>query len=196
MSPVYKFSNVGGFLTKNLYTSALAGNSAVQLDKGSMDPIQTITLASASASIDFTGIPQTYRHLQLRGMITLSALGSGDAFFRYNGDTANNYSRHALYGNGTSALVYAEAPTSIQPANYANGTAQPSCFVIDILDYANNNKFKTMRGSCGNELNGSGIVMFNSGIWRSTSAVTSINIYQNVGSFGINSSFALYGINA
>lgn len=26
MSPVYKFSNAGGFLTKNLYTSAIAGN--------------------------------------------------------------------------------------------------------------------------------------------------------------------------
>lgn len=193
---VYKFSNVGGFGTYQRYNDFLAGNPVVNLDKGSMFPLGVITLASASASVDFTNIPQTYTHLQLRGMITLSALGSGDAFFRYNGDTANNYSRHALYGNGTSAVGYSEAPTSIQPANYANGTAQPSCFVIDILDYKNTNKFKTMRGLCGNDLNGSGIVMLNSGAWRSTSAITSINIYQNVGSFGTNSSFALYGINA
>jgi len=89
VSPVYKFSNVGGFLTKNLYTSALAGNTAVVNDKGSMYPLGVFTLASAQATIEFTNIPQTYTHLEIRGLSKNTA-GSGYILVEYNGDTSTS----------------------------------------------------------------------------------------------------------
>ena len=77
----------------------------------------------------------------------------------------------------------------------ANSTA--NCFgvaVIDILDYANTNKYKTYRSLTGGDANGSGQVLLRSSNWRSTSAVTSMTLYPGVGNFTQYSSFALYGI--
>ena len=75
--------------------------------------------------------------------------------------------------------------------------AQPNIYnglIIDILDYKDTNKYKTLRGLGGNDANGSGYVSFNSGSWRSTSAITSIKLYPDTGSFNTYSHFALYGI--
>ena len=65
-------------------------------------------------------------------------------------------------------------------------------FIVDILDYANTNKYKTMRALDGFDANGSGYAVLWSGNWRSTSAVSTITITG--GTFAQYSSFALYGI--
>jgi hypothetical protein len=71
-----------------------------------------------------------------------------------------------------------------------------SGFVIDILDYANTNKYKTIRYLSGYDANGSGRVGLGSGSWRSTSAVTSITLQglEYSSNYKQYSSFALYGI--
>jgi hypothetical protein len=67
--------------------------------------------------------------------------------------------------------------------------------IIDILDYANTNKYKTTRTLSGGDNNGSGFVQFMSGNWRNTNAVTSIDIFQVDGdTIAEYSQFALYGI--
>jgi hypothetical protein len=66
--------------------------------------------------------------------------------------------------------------------------------VIDILDYANTNKYKTTRSFSGADNNGSGFVQFMSGLWMNTAAITSITILPNSDNFAQYSSFALYGI--
>jgi hypothetical protein len=65
---------------------------------------------------------------------------------------------------------------------------------MDILDYANTNKFKTTRTLTGSDLNGSGVVSLDSGSWRSTSAITSITFTARANLINTYSSFALYGI--
>jgi hypothetical protein len=65
--------------------------------------------------------------------------------------------------------------------------------ICDVLDYANTNKFKTLRSLTGNDRNGSGSIWLDSGLWRSTSAITSIKFTTGT-AFAQYSQFALYGI--
>ena len=169
----------------------------------SYESIATVTVgASSQANIDFTSIPSTYTHLQIRGIVRLA--GASSNRFDYmrvgNGsiDTASNYSYHSLYGNGSSALVDAGASTSSMPiGNVTNAFQSASVFatfVIDILDYANTSKYKTIRSLVGFDNNGSGVVTFSSGNWRSTSAINTIRLFGSGEDTVQYSSFALYGI--
>ena len=199
---IFKFSNAGGFGTFQRYNDFLAGNPAVIQDAGAYFPLGEFTLASAQASITFDNIPQTYKHLQIRGIARMNT--TGNSWVRYkinntditNTDTTNaNYWRHEVRGNGTSAV------TESGGRNYAfltiestNLSSTYNAFVFDLLDYTNSNINKTVRTLSGYDLNGSGLVHLNSSQFRNTAAVTRIDLAPDVGSFAANSQFALYGI--
>ena len=168
----------------------------------SYESISTVTVgAGGSSSISFTSIPSTYKHLQLRLIgksdRTTSALSS--LGMEFNGDTnANNWNVHELYGTG-SAASSAYGANSNAYDRISGNTGATNIFgamIFDILDYTNTNKYKTVRMLGGVDLNGSGEIDFMSGLWRNTSAITSINLipsYQST-AFLQYSSFALYGI--
>ena len=66
---------------------------------------------------------------------------------------------------------------------------------MDILDYTNTNKNKTVRVLQGFDENGSGVVAFNSFLYSTnTNAITSLTLTSSGTSFAQYSSFALYGI--
>ena len=65
--------------------------------------------------------------------------------------------------------------------------------IIDILDYVNTNKYKTIRSISGHDANGSGIVQLGSELWQSTSAITSLAGGANAG-FLQYTTIQLYGI--
>jgi hypothetical protein len=157
----------------------------------SYDSIATVTIGAGGASTaSFTSIPSTYQHLQIRVMAkTNDSNPYGNAAVTLNG-AAGEY-RHDLYGTGSAAGVSASATSFI---SYIGGTAQFGVAIIDILDYANTNKNKTIRSICGVDNNGSGLVAMTSGLETSTSAVSSITLTSNSGNFPQYSSFALYGI--
>jgi hypothetical protein len=67
--------------------------------------------------------------------------------------------------------------------------------VIDILDYTSTTKNKTSRGLSGIVWSGSGgMVFWGSGLWKDTSAVTSLTLYQQNANFGTGTTYALYGL--
>jgi len=71
--------------------------------------------------------------------------------------------------------------------------------VIDLLDYTNSNKFKTIKGIQGVDFNGSvggytGAVNLFSGVYKSTSTISSIKITSVYGNFTQYSQVALYGL--
>jgi hypothetical protein len=181
------------FTNLQKYDSMLAGNAA-NGDSATW-LIQRITASGTSASITFSGIPQTYTHLQLR--VAAVAPGEINHLIQFNGDTASNYSWHELYGTGAAAAAGALASASSIKGGYNGGTL-PASTVIDILDYANTNKYKTTRGLAGSDNNtgSNNYILFRSGSWRSTSAINSINISTTGigGAFSQYSTFALYGI--
>jgi hypothetical protein len=154
---------------------------------GAYDSIATVSLSGgSSSSISFTSIPSTYKHLQLRitGLST-----AADGVLNLNGNNAN-YS-HLLYGDGATTSSAAYASQGYIDAGNGAGT-YPSVYVIDILDYADTNKYKTVRDLFGYDFNGSGRVGMNSMGYNTTSAVTSLSLTGRT--WGQYSSFALYGI--
>jgi hypothetical protein len=190
---VYKTSN-SGLLTKREYTSFLAGNE--QFEPPSYESIQTVTVGAGGAStITFSSIPSTYTHLQIRSFIKGSS-NDQDIWVNFNGDTTSNYSQHRLYGDGASAVSGGLASGSKIEyfGRSGSGTSVFGPSIVDILDYKDTNKFKTIRSLTGWDNNGSGFVMFTSGNWRLTSAITSMVITPQSGTFAQYSSFALYGI--
>lgn len=157
--------------------------------KGDYDSIATVTVGSGgSATVEFTSIPGTYKHLQLR---IAGLAGSADAYLNFNGDsTATNYYNHQLYGNGTAVSAFAYNNRYIDAGGTSN--TYPAVYVIDILDYTNTNKYKTIRDLWGYDYNGSGRVGLNSILWSNTAAITSISITNRT--WSQYSHFALYGI--
>jgi hypothetical protein len=173
-----------------------AGGAAL----GDFESIQTITAGSTVANIEFTSIPQTYSHLQIRGITRDNiAAVANDLYIQFNADTAANYSFHFMRGDGANVVSSAGASTTVMLGVNASANATSGVFcssVIDILDYANTNKYKTIKLLAGWDNNGSGGASMWSGNWRSTNGITSIKLFPNGGSFLQYSSFALYGVKA
>jgi hypothetical protein len=172
---------------------------------GDFESIATTTLASDTQYVDFTSIPQTYTHLQIRLLArdnrATSGMG-GEIRIFFNSDTASNYSAHILYGTGSvpasgnypnNSYIYAfDTPSNTSTANVFTAG------LVDIFNYTNTNVYKTTRGMGGADTNGGGIVTFSSGNWRNTAAITSIRISNTSGTYNHKqySSFALYGVKA
>ena len=181
-----------------IYASQISGH--LFAPSGAYDSIATVTVgAGGSSSITFSSIPATYTHLQIRWIARNSSIsGANNYNLQFNGDTASNYAVHDLYGDGATAAAQAGSSrgniwTTFVPGSSATANAF-AAGVIDILDYANTNKYKTLRQLQGYDLNGSGEVRLTSGLWQSTSAITSINIGLSSPTYVQYSSFALYGI--
>lgn len=178
--------------------SALAGN----LPPGDFESIQTVTVASTASAIEFTSIPSTYQHLQIRYLTRTNSTIANDTnavALQFNGDTTSSYATHYLYGTGSGTPIAAASASRADIfAGYANSNnysaTNYTANILDILDYRNANKNKTTRTLCGNDGNGAGFVLFTSGVWLKTDAVTSIKLYPTTSVFAINSHFALYGI--
>jgi hypothetical protein len=164
---------------------------------GDFESIATVTVIGSNVtSITFSSIPSTYTHLQIRGILVSGHSANNPV--RFNSDTGNNYTWHQTQGDGASATVYAVAPGDRIPWGLNSGNSSyPFATIIDILDYANTNKYKTVRTLSGNDGTGDGSsrIGLYSGVWMSTSAVTSIVLTNDGGStIQPNSHFALYGI--
>lgn len=165
----------------------------------SYESIQTYVVGSGgTSSISFTSIPSTFKHLQVRGIIR-PATNNADMKLTFNSDSGSNYSRHRLIGNGSSIDATGAASSTYIGIFDANGLQTGTAsvfgaFVIDVLDYANTSKNKTVRVLSGNDNNGSGQVGLSSGAWLSTTATNSLTFVMNTGNIAEFSSFALYGI--
>ena len=158
------------------------------------DSIQTVTVgAGGAASVSFTSIPSTYKHLQIRGFGLDSSAWIG---IQFNGVTSG-YTEHYLNGDGASAYGgggTSKARIPIVGASSGVNSTSPAVSIVDILDYADTNKNKTVRALAGIDKNGSGEAGMTSGLWASTSAITSIVIYCGGGNLTQYSTYALYGV--
>lgn len=182
----------------NVIAGMFAGGAVV----GDFESIATVSVGSGgSATIQFTSIPSTYQHLQLRYIVRTTQNAPGydyvSAYITFNSDTASNYSYHELSGQGTvaSALSGTSQTSIVTYATLDNITANIyAAAFMDILDYKDTNKYKTTRSINGWDKNGAGYVTLISGNWRSTSAISSLTITPYSGNFKQYSHFALYGI--
>lgn len=162
------------------------------------EPIQSYTLASAAASITFTSIPSTYTDLRVSFTMNGQSVASGVPILQFNSDTGTNYSLTRLAGQGTGAYSARDnSASSISLASYtAPQTSTPTFIALDIFSYAGST-FKTNLITFNNDYNGSGSVEYAVGLWRSTSAITSIQLKApGSNTFNIGTTATLYGIKA
>lgn len=144
--------------------------------------IATVTLASASATIEFTGIPTTYRDLMI--VFSGSISTSYNVPIRLNGDnTAGNYNVFSIYGTGSSAA----SGTGFGAiwAGYQN------VVTYHLMDYSATNKHKTIlcrSDGASNEVSAQGIR------WVNTAAVTSFKMDAGSNTFTAGSTCSVYGI--
>jgi hypothetical protein len=170
--------------------------------------ISTTILGSSAASVTFSGLGTSaaaYKHLQIRVTARTDRTGadSDPLILRFNSDSGSNYARHGLlgYNFGGSGAVQSNAGTSQTSLFLSEAMAVSSsttnafgATIADVLDFSNTSKNKTVRSLAGMNAAWSSIEL-RSGVWFSTSAVTSITLLPLIGSnlvFG--SRFSLYGL--
>lgn len=173
------------------------------------EAIQTVLLSSTQATVEFTNIPTDYQHLQIRCFArgNRATYGTGTLAMRINNVSTASYSFHFLLGDGASV---ASSPgsnvTAMDLGNNSIGSTVSNSFggvIIDVLDYKDTNKFKTVRALGGVDINGTiagygGHVSLGSGMFQNTNAVSSIQLLGTGSSFSLTqySRFSLYGLRA
>lgn len=163
--------------------------------------IATQTLGSATASVTFSSISGAYTDLVL--------VIIGEAFFaspnyintgvQFNGDTASNYSTTRMYGDGSTVTSNRYSNESNIRAGWMHSepiaNSITSTLIYQINNYSNTTTYKTLlsRNNAPGDAVGANV-----GLWRSTSAITSILIKNNDSGIGFftGSTFTLYGIAA
>jgi hypothetical protein len=167
-----------------------------------MFAIATVSLASGTSYIDFTSIPQTYQHLQLRVFARGTTAGNtvDFSFLNFNNDSTANYARHYVKGDGSSSTALGQSGAGITGAfatlvPYAlTNTSIFGAGIIDIFDYTSTSKLKTIRVLSGTDNNGSGQVGLSSGVWVKTPIEAITQIGMGYPAWATYSHFALYGI--
>lgn len=157
------------------------------------EPIATTTLGS-SGSITFSSIPSTYTDLKL--VIVGKAVSYVSGAIRFNSDSGTNYSYTYLGGDGSTASSGRDtSDTTIYAAgNLASiASTYPAMVTYDIFSYAGST-YKTLLTSASNDMNGSGSRELTVGLWRSTSAITTISLWETGWATGTTAT--LYGIKA
>jgi hypothetical protein len=164
------------------------------------EKIATTTLGSDTLNIDFTSIAGTYTDLVLISNHFMAAQCT--VGMQFNSDTGSNYSTTALRGNGSTVSSGRESSaTAIQNTlddiarnpNVANAVT-----IWNIQNYSNSTTYKTVLLRHNNATSDAAGVGANVGLWRNTSAITSIRLLatSSTQNFKTGSTFTLYGIKA
>jgi hypothetical protein len=159
-------------------------------------PIATTTLGSAAGSYTFSSISGSYTDLVL---IAAPIMGTDaqNLKLQFNGDTATNYSATFLEGNGSSAPSSRNSSASSINTGNNNALGNTQNTVIwNMQNYSNTTTYKTTlirMNSNSPAYPGTGAIV---GLWRSTSAITSITLTAASGNIAVGSTFTLYGIAA
>jgi hypothetical protein len=165
-------------------------------------PIATRLLTSDAASIEFTSISGSYTDLVILGLTrSTRTAGVGALGIRFNSNSSSLYSSTRMYtitGSGTAGSdrnsgTYLEAG---QIASYNYGLSVFTTCKININNYSNTTTFKTVLCNTPNSQDSAGYQPM-VGLWRSTSAITTITMYDAYGGdFAAGTRITIYGISA
>jgi hypothetical protein len=176
-------------------------------NNNSYESIATVVVGSGgSSNLTFSSIPQTYKHLQIRGIGKFTNTSGTDItlYARFNGDTGANYAWHLVnvyFGGTTTTSSYGQVTATNQlgisaPPTSASGLGSIfGSFVVDISDYSSTVKAKGFRSIAGDDANATyGNLDLRSGAWNNTAAITTIDIGISSNTLAQYSHIALYGI--
>jgi len=155
------------------------------------EPIATTTASGSTTSVTFSSIPGTYTDIIVICNNQNASNGDNGLQMRFNSDTGSNYSTTYIYGDGSSAVSGRQ--TSTTGAQFGRvASANITTSIGQIQNYSNSTTYKTVLGR-GN--NSSALVWGSVSLWRNTSAITSITIFNEASAtISSGSTFTLYGI--
>ena len=157
--------------------------------------ISTQTLGSAVETVTFSSIPQTYTDLVV--VVNAFSSATSDLYLTFNSDSAANYSRTVLWGNGTSAgSVRSSSANFIALTYYGRvwDNQGTSVHTVNIMNYSNTTTNKTVLARASSQQEG---VEATVGMWNSTAAITSMTFdLVSTRTFSVGSTLTLYGIKA
>lgn len=154
-------------------------------------PLANITLGSATASVTFSSISQSYRDLVM--VLFTKHTGNFDyTRVRINSDATSIYSHVTMRGTGSAT----GSSTSTENGIYAMlaisevNTNFLTC-KLDFLDYSATDKHKTVLLRADQPTSATNTEAVR---WASTSAISSLTIASNGSTFVAGTTMALYGI--
>lgn len=154
--------------------------------------LKTTTLVGSTPSVTLDNIPQGYTDLVLVSTLNRTTTNTGSIGIRikFNGDSGSNYSYTRVYS--APASDRGSNQNYISPWN-ANDPNFGMVNLINIQNYSNSTTYKTVigRASAGDS---NGYAYGNVAMWRSTAAITSIEI--TAAENFISGSVVLYGVAA
>ena len=157
------------------------------------EPIATTTLGSAAATITFNSIPATYTDIR----VVLSLIGTiagRQSLVTFNNDSSALYSMTYLYGTGTGAASGRSSNRNdfwIEVGGAS--TTIPHLITYDVFSYAGST-FKTVLATGQEDNNGSGYVSRTVALYRSTTAISRMDMTLSGTTFAIGTTATLYGI--
>ena len=153
--------------------------------------IATTTLGSAAGDITFSSISSAYTDLRV---VLVNKGATGGCRLQFNSDTGSNYSTTNLSGDGTNVASARTINNDRISLDYWGMSATiPSIYTVDIFSYAGST-YKTVLGTAAEDYNGSGSTSARVGLWRSTSAITTIKLFTLATAFQAGTTATLYGI--
>jgi hypothetical protein len=164
-------------------------------------PIQTYTLAAATASVTFSNIPQNYTDLKLIVSTRSVASNNVDAIYARFNSSSTGYTNKVLYGESTGQGSLSPAINYSHVGYGVGGAGTSSTFSnveMTIPNYTSANT-KILLADSVTETNAStyqsGVQSAEVSIWANSAAINSITFTQeSAGNFAIGSTFTLYGV--
>jgi len=160
--------------------------------------IETKTLASATTSIQFTSIPQTYTDLSLKFLLRSD---QGGAYFTDNNNITINgstsgYSVRALFNGANS---FNQSGSSMKFSLLNGSLTTSNSFTIGDIHIGNysGSTIKNLGWDSATETNttvDSFYLMLFAGLWSNTAPITSISFNSGAGNFVVGSTISLYGV--
>jgi hypothetical protein len=175
--------------------SAASGGEPVALSDYEL--IGTAFGTGSSPTIEFTSIPQSFKHLQVRWTARATST-SRTQLLKLNGATTG-YAHHGVYANSSNVLSEQYvSQTSIALfsgiSSSSSGSGQIGLGIMDILDYSSTTKNTTTRTLYGLSTDNPVYIALHSGLFSNTQAITSIALTMAAGNFASISRFSLYGL--
>jgi hypothetical protein len=165
-----------------------------------MELIETKTLGTAAASIEFTSIPQDFTDLVLKVSVRTTRDGTDvddELRLEFNGSGGTAYSVRMLEGSGSSTRSAADSSQArlgrgVAPTDNATASTFSNCeYYIPNYTLSNN---KSVSFDSTMETNQTySIMTLSAGLWANSAAITSMKLTA-VGTFDQNSTVSLYGI--
>ena len=157
------------------------------------EPIATTTLGTAASTITFSSIPSTYTDLRI--VLAGSVTGNCLILLRFNNLATTIYSTTNLNANGATVGSARGSNQNSLSFNYSIfiAASQPFLATADVFSYAGSTNKTTLLTS-QNDLNGSGAIERNVGLWRDTSAINRLDIITSANTLAAGTTATLYGI--